>query len=191
MTMIRSWLLIIAAGVPAGASAQASREWVAQGSLPGLVVGYEQHNAQQSIVERVPAGETVDRWTRMVTNQRFAGLMTPPRTIEDWMRSFQAGMNGGCPGARFTRRNLATESRPAVELRVDCPINPATGLPESFFMRAIAGPHDLHVVQVAFRHVPTPADVRMAQSHLMSVHYCDSGMHDARCTAAQNSPGAR
>ena len=70
---------------------------------------------------------------------------------------------------------------PAVTFRVDCPLNPATGRPETFLLRAIAGSTDLHVVQVAYRRLPNAAESEAAQRHRDSVRLCRASSPDPRC----------
>ncbi len=41
---------------------------------PGYKVGYTNHTAKGVITEMVPAGETVETWTEMVTVQIFFGM---------------------------------------------------------------------------------------------------------------------
>jgi hypothetical protein len=50
------------------------KEAMSAPDLPGFVVGYEIAGDNQSIREEVPKGETVQKWTRMVTSQRFRNL---------------------------------------------------------------------------------------------------------------------
>lgn len=182
-------LLALAVLIAVPTQAQA-REWVAQGALPGLAVAFEQRAGGSTIVERIPPGETVERWTRMATNQRFAGLMSGA-TLANWRDNFANQLRGGCPGATMSERQLTVSGRPALELRVDCPLNPATRLPETFFLRAIAGRSDLHVAQIAFRHRPSAAEVTYAQTHLATVAYCETAGASRACLAAANTPEAR
>jgi hypothetical protein len=172
--------------------AQDAPEWVAQAPLPDLVVAFEQRDRGSTIVERVPPDETVQQWSVMATNQRFAGLIGRGATLDDWLGNFLGGLENGCPGYRATAPRRFTEAgRPALELRLDCPRNPATGLPETFFLRAIAGRADLHVAQVAFRRSPSAADVAYAEAHLASVRYCQRNGASPACIAAASSPEAR
>ena len=143
----------------------AAAEALSAPALPGFVVGFNKAAGGSSIVEQVPQGETVHDWTRMVTTQRFAGLAA--RTGGDGFLSLMlGGLQRGCPAARVTYRRPVGS---AAQMRVDCPLNPATGKPETFFAKAMPGKPDMHVAQVAFRRVPTPADVKWAEAHLAKV----------------------
>lgn len=188
------WLLfaLLAATVTAPANAQSVGEWVAQPDLSGLTVAFEHHQDGSTIVERVALGESVGNWTMMVTNQRFAGLIAGGATIDDWLANFRAGLSGGCPGFReHPVHRIVASGRPALELRLDCPRNPATNLPETFFLRAIAGRADLHITQMAFRRVPSASDEAAAQAFLAGVSLCTRTDRSALCTAAQQTPEAR
>ena len=174
--------LLALAATPALAEPPA--EWVGQAPLPGLVIGYQRAERGSMMVERIPPGESVEQWTRMVTNQRFAGVIARGGTLDEWLGHFLDGLATGCPGFRAGAPNrLTIAGRPAIALRIDCPRNPQTGRPETFLLRAIAGSADLHVAQVAFRHVPTEAEAGWAAAHLASVALCTRRSADPVCRA--------
>ena len=174
----------LAACWDASALAQTQAEWLVQAPLPELVVGFEREEGGSSIVERIPPGETVQAWSRMATTQRFAGAIAGGITLEAWAEGFFGGLRSSCPGYRATTpRYSGAGGHPTVEFRVDCPLNPATGRPETFLLRAFAGAADLHVVQVAFRHVPSSDEVEWAQAHLATAILCSRTSPDSRCGA--------
>ena len=134
-------------------------------ALPSFVIGYSVARDGNSIVEEVPKGETVDKWTRMVTTQRFAGVAR--RTDSNgFLQSMLDRLQQACPGAKVIYRRPGGKSS---QMRVDCPLNPSTGLPETFIAKAIRGAADMHVAQVAFRRVPTAEDVSWADRYLAGV----------------------
>jgi len=173
MRGLRTTLALLAVSALAGAS-PAAAERIAPQSLPGFVLGYEAGNDEQSIREEVPAGETVQEWTRMVTTQWFAGAaerLTPTEFFEVITRNLMAG----CPGAKTSAPVTSSrESRAAAQMRADCPRVAQTGKPETFVILAIAGDRDLHVKQVAFRRVPTAADLQWADEVLGAVAVCET-----------------
>jgi hypothetical protein len=140
-------------------------EILARPPVPGFVQGYQAARDGNSILEQVPAGENVDKWTRMVTTQKFAGVAAKT-DANGFLQSMIDGLANACPGAKVTYRRAAGKT---AQMRVDCPLNPGTGLPETFFAKAMAGPADMHVAQVAFRRVPKPADVTWAEHYLSGV----------------------
>ena len=101
----------------------------------------------------------------MVTTQRFAGVAK--RTdANGFLQVMIEGLSGACPGARVAYRHPSGRS---AQMRVDCPVNPKTGLPETFFAKAMPGSADMHVAQVAFRRVPKADDVAWAERYLAGV----------------------
>lgn len=176
--------LIAAAFGATAAAAAPPAEWVGQGPLPGLVIAYHLAGEGSLIVERVPRGETIERWTRMATNQRFAGEIAAGGTVDRWHAGFVQNLSRACPGFRASvPARLRIEGRPAIELRGDCPRNPETGRPETFFLRAIAGRTDLHLAQIAFRSVPTAAEAAWARGHLATVTLCTRAVASPICRA--------
>ena len=150
---IRMTVLLLLTG--AAAAAQSAERLVAP-ALPGFVVGYSAGNAQQSIREEIPRGETVEAWTRMVTTQRFTGLAQRTTPVA-YAQSVLAPLPRACPGAAISPvTQLTVAGRPAVRFQVDCP-HSAGGRPESFILLAIAGRSDMHVKQTAWRGGTTPA----------------------------------
>ncbi|WP_114954899.1 hypothetical protein [Sphingosinicella terrae] len=182
MKIIPVWILGLAAFVTAPARAQGADEWLYQSPLPELVVGFQREQGGTSIVERIPPGETVQDWSQMVTTQRFAGAIARGVSLDQWVNGFVSGLANACPGARtsaplFSRHPDHRE----VAFRVDCPLNPATAKPETFLLRAFASAADLHVLQVAFRHVPSAAEAGWAERHLESAVLCDAASSDSPC----------
>jgi hypothetical protein len=118
----------------------------------------------------------------MVTTQHFAGTAARGITLEPWAGSFLGGLRSACPGYGGSEPlYFEADGRRSVTFRVDCPNNPATGKPETFLLRAIAGSADLHVVQLAYRRLPSAAESRAAQSHLESIRLCNDLSPDPRC----------
>jgi hypothetical protein len=140
-------------------------EMLAMPAAPGFIVGYEAERDGNAIVEQVPSGETVQKWTRMITRQRFAGVAM--RTDADgFLQLMLDGLERACPGATVAYRRPVGRN---AQMRVDCPLNPATGLPETFFAKSVPGAADMHVAQVAFRSVPDAEDAAWAERYLAGV----------------------
>ena len=179
---MRSIIFTIAAFTIAAPAAAATSEWSMRLPAPGFVVGFDKANAQQSIVERIPSGETVERWTRMLTSQRFMGRGADPGP-RGLLTNMQGLMKEACPSGGTTAIVAMTVSgRPAARMRADCPLNPQTGLPETYFIVAFSGDGgDLFAEQVAFRRVPTNADVQFATATLQQVALCKTGSKAKGC----------
>lgn len=172
---------MLAGAAPAGADADAGDGYLTGPALPGFVMGFTDGNARGAIAEQVPEGETVERWTRMVTTQRFTGLASTSKPI-DYLGYIARSLPLSCRGAvASTPRELTVSGRPAAEMRADCPRNPQTHLPETFLILAIAGPRDMHVKQVAWRYVPSPEDIAWADTYLGSIAFCPPMSTEPAC----------
>lgn len=157
--------------------AQSGTERLTSPALRGFVVGYQAANAQQSIREEVPSGETVQRWTRMVTTQWFGGLAARA-TPAQYAQNILAALPRQCPGAKVSPlASLTVSGRPAVRFQVDCPV----GGGETFILLAIAGQRDMHVKQVAWRGPTTPAGLQWGQTFLAGTVLCSTGSREAAC----------
>ena len=177
------WCLAISSLWFAAAAHAAPAEWSGRPPASGFVVGFEKANAEQSILERVPAGETVERWTRMLTSQRNTGRGRDPGPRQ-LLANMQELMGKSCPGGSTSEIVTMTVSgRPAARMRSDCPLNPQTGLPESYFIVAFAGTNDLFAEQVAVRRVPTAEDLSFASKDLQQVRWCTAASKEAACKA--------
>lgn len=159
------------------AALTAPAERLAMPAVPGFE-SFTQSAQAGSIDERIPRGETLDAWTRMIT------LITIHKDIgpQDYAPDFEASVLRACPGAK-ARPRIASRigTHPAIDGRVDCPRNPATSLPETFLYRVASDGVQLHMVQVAFRSVPGPADLAWAQARIDSAMLCPPGSRTAGC----------
>ena len=182
--MIRIAAALIGAATVSAAPPSTAAETVGQAPLAGFVVGHRLERAGNLIEERVPAGENVNAWTRMVTVQRFAGIASRVSAVA-YLENLRTNLlPQGCPGAvALPARAVTVSGRRAARLRADCPRNPATGLPETFLMLAIEGASDLHVAQVALRRVPSAADIAWAERQLASVVLCGPASREPVCRA--------
>jgi len=178
------WNIVMSAALLVAAPAIAApAEWSMRVPVPGFVVGFDRANNEQSIVERVPKGETVENWTRMLTSQSFAGRGQDPGP-RGMLTNMQGLMKEACPdGGTTAIVTMTVSGQPAARMRADCPLNSQTGLPETYFIVAFAGSRDLFAEQVAFRHVPTPADVAFATQVLQQVALCRAGSKSKGCAA--------
>lgn len=175
---MRMYPALLALTLAAPALAQPSSEWLAQGPLPGFAPAVRETDGADLALVRRPTGETADRWTRMVTIHRFAAVPS----LDVWVQAYTSP-SSACPAARYARpRWLEIEGRRAVDLRGDC-ARDMTGEPLSFFVRAIGSGTALHVATVAFRRVPSEADVAWARAHLETVTLCTRDIATPACRA--------
>jgi hypothetical protein len=179
--MVRFVIAAVAIAASSATSLAAPPEWVGRPAASGFVVGFDKANAEQSIVERVPNGETVDEWTRMLTSQRFVGRGRDPGPHQ-LLANIQGLLAQQCPGGGTSPIvDMLVSGRPAAQMRSDCPLNPQTGKPETFFIVAVAGTKDLYSEQVAFRRVPTAADVAFAMKDLQGLRLCTAASKESAC----------
>ncbi len=155
----------------AAAAQGAATERLVSPALSGFVTGHSAANAQQSILEQIPAGETLQAWTRMVTTQRYGGLARRA-TVAQYIANVRAAVPNACPGAALSPvESLTVSGRPAARFQLDCPRS-VGGRPESFIMLAIAGPSDIHVKQVAWRGGTTAAGLTWGRNYLAGTTFC-------------------
>jgi hypothetical protein len=179
--MLTTMLALLGLAAASAGPPASEAERLVQAQLPEFELRARQGGGPISAEEWVPRGETVERWTRMVTTMRFGGA-TANVAPAQFVRMLAEAAAGSCPGMEAGElRSFQLVGRSAAEMRLDCPRLPDTGLPETFFVRAIAGRTDLYMVQVAFRRIPTAEDVAFAETHLRSVALCGATRAEAPC----------
>lgn len=126
-----------------------------------------------SLTEFVPKGETVDVWTEMITVQVFRGLKVDPAPF---LQTMGRGFVRTCPGFHSQKGIVTGQVNGYVVsmLVVDCPLNPATGKPETTLYRIIRGKNALYSVQHAWRSVPSDKEVGDAWHAFSQVIVCDT-----------------
>ncbi|WP_157083179.1 hypothetical protein [Novosphingobium lentum] len=165
-------LSLAGAGSAGAAEPSGGDGYLAAPRLGDFQIGFTEGNERGSITEEIPRGESVEHWTRMITTQRFTGLARHATAME-YLAVVARDLPGSCPRAQMTVAEALTVSgRPAARLRADCPQNPQSRQPETFFILAVQGPDDMHVKQVAFARVPDADDVRWAGNVLGGISYC-------------------
>lgn len=145
----------------AALASPAAAEKLALPPAPGFVAGYHASQGNLTVDEYIPRGESVQRWTRMITVQRIAGFgrVPPPQFVAEIAKRYVAG----CKGATGMAVPFGTAAAGA---RLDCPRNPMTGAPETVFIRAIPGGGDMLSVQIAFKGIPMPRETQWARDYL-------------------------
>lgn len=180
--MRRVLAVTIAALVLTGAApGDEAAEHLAPPSDASFVLGFVGPNRMR---EYVPRGETVEKWTRMVTVQTFPYSIgaSPAALVRRWV----ALMERACPGAAGGAIDEAGhDGRVGAATRVTCPRNPATGEPETTAARVVMGDGALHMVQAATRRAPDPVDARWADAVLAGTNFCGAQDRDARCRVDQ------
>jgi len=145
----------------------------------GFKVGFQDQKNNMRITEMVPADESVENWTEMVTVQIFLGLKTTPQAFQDRIAK---GWVAACKeGGAHAVSGDAENGYPALVWVLSCPRNPATGKPEVTWFKAVAGNDSFYVVQKAFRSMPAQEQMTAALGYLGTVKVCDSRAPERAC----------
>lgn len=153
-------------------------------SLPaGFEVGHQAKRDGLTMVERIPAGQSVNDWSEMVTTQIF-------HSNAESLDAFFGGLRGrwarACDDAETTLIREGEENGyPFALWLFSCPLNPSTGKPEMTWMKGVRGNDALYVVQWAFRTEPSEDDIRRSVGYLRSVVVCDSRLPHASCPSIE------
>jgi len=147
---------------------------------PGYKIAFRDQNKNLLITEMVPAGETVNDWTEMVTVQVFRGLNAP---LDQFMNNIESSWIGACKGADGAQpiARAIENGYPTLVWLLSCPLNPGTGRPELTWFKAIQGNDSFYVVQKAFRFMPAKDQIAKWVGYLKAVRVCDSRLKDRAC----------
>lgn len=179
-------LLATASPVPSQSFLQAENLLFAP--PPDFKVGYQSNHDNRLLTEYVPAGETVDDWTQMLTVQIFRrATIDSASFLQDVGKRFM----DACPGT--TAKGIFTGDTNGYVvsmLLLKCPNNPGTGKPETTAFRIIKGNDALYSVQRAWRSVPSDQDLDAVMHILAKVTVCDTRSADHPCPSFDSlAPG--
>jgi hypothetical protein len=170
-------LLLLLAAAPA--RAHLVNENLLVGLPPGYKVGWQDRKPNLQMSEMVPAGETVESWTEMVTVQIFFGMKSTPDQFRDRLGGL---WTSACPGGRVHPVDAGPDNGYASLIWVlSCERNPKTGKPEITWVKAVQGNDSFYVVQKAFRFMPSQEQATRWLKYLTDVKVCDSRLPDRRC----------
>jgi hypothetical protein len=150
-------------------------------ALPqGYKVGYQNSAGKQLISEMVPAGETVENWTEMLTVQIFLGMRdVTPAQYRERMQGLWAK---ACAGSEFAKVKEGVENGyVTLTWMQKCPLNRETGKPELTWMKAMQGRDSFYLVQKAFKFEPSAEQSRNWGGFLDGVRVCDTRLPDRPC----------
>jgi hypothetical protein len=152
-----------------------------QAGLPqGYKIGFNARNEKMSITEMVPAAETVENWTEMVTVQIFFG--PPVIAPESFESEMVKGWRAACPGSEYKRIRQGSENGyPFLLWLLSCESNPATGKPEIVWFKAVRGADSLYLLQKAFKFEPSKAQIEQTMKHFREAQVCDTRLPDRPC----------
>ncbi len=139
----------------------------------GFGVGAEGDNGPLHTAELIPVGETVQDWTRMITQQTFHGHRSEDPS--KWPISLSAAWKRACPGGAAEEVSKGAQNGyPSSLWRYVCPLNPATKKPETMWMKTISGGDALYTVQYAYRRALGGDMETQATGYLTTVSVCDT-----------------
>jgi hypothetical protein len=146
----------------------------------GYHVGFQNKGDDGRITEWVPAGQTVENWTEMVTVQVFYHLKVSP---EAFMSNLETRWLRGCPGSdrALPIANTVENGYPTLVWLLSCPQNPASGKVEITWFKGVQGNDSFYVVQKAFRFAPSKEQITRWVGYLKAVHVCDSRLPEHAC----------
>jgi hypothetical protein len=162
------------------AAAELVNENLLAGAPPGYKIGFRDKKNDLQMTEWVPASQTVENWTEMLTVQVFYGLKIAP---EAFMQQLEARWRNACPGAGGAQPIVGSVENgyPSLLWILDCPKNPGTDKPELTWFRAVQGNDSFYVVQKAFKFTPTKEQITRWIGYLKAVRVCDSRIADRAC----------
>lgn len=182
MGRFRTTMLGIAVALCLGAPAHAQLkdENLLVGMPQGFKVGFQESRKGLNMQEFVPAAETVQNWTEMVTVQLFLGR----KDLEpsQFLAAMQQEWAGACKGSTATPITTdKVNGYPAALILLRCPLLASTGRPETTLLKAIKGNDSFYVVQRAVRSVPSGERLETMRKYIASVSVCDTRLATSPC----------
>lgn len=153
---------------------------------PPYELGYQGKMNPGEMSEFIPKGETVERWSEMITVQ----LLPADNRNSTFYDNFAALVKKACEeGTTHVVATAEENGYPVKVFQLSCPTNPQTGMGEVTFIKTIEGKDKFYVVQKAWRtetyksdEFPLTGDeiVKWTQ-YLRSVKVCDSRIKERAC----------
>jgi len=167
-----------------GSALQAQRplenENLLVGMPQGFKVGFTDSRNGMNMQEWVPAAETVQSWTEMITVQIF--LRRKDLEPAQFLVALQKRWAGACKDSTATP--VATGKVNGYEsssILLRCPLLASTGKPETTMVKAIKGNDSFYVVQRAVRSVPSAERLETIKKYLEGISVCDTRLPSRPC----------
>jgi hypothetical protein len=171
--LLLAFALAAACGVGSAARAQLQDENLLVTMPGGFKVGMNESRKGLIMQEWVPAGETVQNWTEMVTVQIFLNRADIDPT--QFLGLMEKQWAGACKGSTASPPTVGKVNGYAAAMSLlRCPLLAQTGKPETTMFRAIKGNDSFYLVQRAVRAVPDEARLQQMRRYLETVSLCDS-----------------
>jgi hypothetical protein len=171
----RSSTIAFAALLCLGAIAQAQlkNENLLVGLPQGFKVGFSDSRNGMNMQEWVPANETVQNWTEMVTVQIF--LNRKDLEPAQFLATMEKQWAGACKGSTATPPVTGkANGYTSATMLLRCPLLASSSKPETTMMKAVKGNDSFYLVQRAVRGVPTSAQLERTKQYLEGVSVCDT-----------------
>jgi hypothetical protein len=180
----RFWMSVIAfTGLlcfGSAAHAQLKNENLLVGMPQGFKVGFSDARNGMNMQEWVPANETVQNWTEMVTVQVF--LNRKDLDPVQFLATMEKQWAGACKGSTATPvASGKTNGYASAIVTLRCPLLASSGKPETTMMKTIKGNDSFYLVQRAARSVPSEPQLALMKSYLEAVSACDSRLRAHPC----------
>ena len=164
----------------AAAQAQLKNENLLVALPQGFKVGFQDSGNGMNMQEWVPANETVQNWTEMVTVQVF--LKRSDLDPVQFLATMAQQWAGACKGSTATPAATGkTNGYASATTLLRCPLLASSGKPETTMIKAIKGGDSFYVVQRAARSVPGEAQLARTKAYLETVSVCDSRLRAHPC----------
>jgi hypothetical protein len=147
---------------------------------PGFKIGFQDSRGGVRLQEMVPARETVQDWSEMVTVQIFQNRrdLEPRAMLETIQRGWLKACQGSASAPIVAVRTAGYDS---ATMTLRCPRNAETGKAEATVFRAIKGRDSFYMVQRAIRAVPTSAQLERMEAYVASAGVCDTRSAQSPC----------
>lgn len=164
----------------ATAHAQLKNENLLVGMPQGFKVGFSDSRNGMNMQEWVPANETVQNWTEMVTVQIFVNRkdLDPVQFLATMEKQWEGACKGSTATPPVTGKVNGYTSATTL---LRCPLLASTGKPETTMMKAIRGNDSFYLVQRAVRGVPTASQLDRTKQYLDGVSVCDTRVAARPC----------
>ena len=174
--------LCLVTGAANGSETPSGAEQLLMPLPDGFKVDYTLDEQRMRMAEFVPKAESVHAWSQMATRQVFLGRGgADPDFVQ---QQVAAGWKAACPGAVAQRLEaLPLNGYKATLWSFACPLNPATGKPETTWIKVISGADSLYAAHYAFRDKAAPERSRTALDYLARVTVCDMRTVEHPCPA--------
>jgi hypothetical protein len=159
----------------------------------GWKVGWGKNDKSLQMTELVPAAETVENWTQMVTVQIFKGRTDlHPKTFSESMAGlFQRGCDKVGTGKVGQR---TVNGYASAQILIACTREAQSGRGSLTVVRSFAGNDSFYVVQMAWRTDPFALDAMpisreqfmQGLAHLDGAVVCDTRGNEHPCEAPAN-----